>query len=149
MTDEAAPVATEPSGPAWERLGQRLAWYDQHSGHHRRWFVSLKVAQIVAAAAIPAIAAAGASAAAAGVLGALIVIMEGVQQLFQFQQNWIGYRGAAEALERERALFLATAGPYAASDRPDALLAERVEALMAQEHSAWASSRREEGSEIK
>jgi uncharacterized protein DUF4231 len=140
-------MAAEPSGPAWERLEQRLEWYDEHSGHHRRWFVSLKVTQIVVAAAIPATAAAGGSAAVAGVLGAVVVVLEGIQQLFQFQQNWVAYRGAAEALERERALFLAGAGPYAVATGPrEALLAERVESLIASEHSGWAAVRSEKPS---
>ena len=35
------------------------------------------------------------------------------------------------------------AGPYAAVARPDALLAERVEGLVSQEHAAWVSHRNE------
>jgi hypothetical protein len=34
---------------------------------------------------------------------------------------------------------LSTAGPYAAADNPRALLAERVESLVSQEHAKWAS----------
>jgi Protein of unknown function (DUF4231) len=46
---------------------------------------------------------------------------------FQFQQNWLAYRGTAEALKHEQFLSLAAAGPYADAERADALLAERVE----------------------
>src|SRR5215210_1581808 len=140
MPDQDGPAS---SGPAWERLEEQLAWYDGNSDHHKLWFQSLKVAQIVIAAAIPAIAAAGASAALAGVLGAAIVVLEGLQQLFQFQQNWVNYRATAEALKHERSLYLARAGPYAAGGRPDALLAERVEGLVSQETAAWSSSQRD------
>jgi Protein of unknown function (DUF4231) len=125
-----------------ERLEDQLAWYDAKAGHHRRWYQWLKVAQIVVAAAIPAVAAAGASVGVAGGLGALVVVLEGLQQLFQFQQNWIGYRGTAEALKHEKFLYLAGAGPYAGSDSPDRLLAERVEGLVSQEHAAWADVQR-------
>jgi Protein of unknown function (DUF4231) len=124
------------------RLEDQLAWYEAKSLHHKRWFQSLKVGQIVVAAGIPAVAAAGASAGVAGALGAVVVVMEGLQQLFQFQQNWIAYRGTAEALKREKFLYLASAGPYAGRDGRDRLLAERVEGLVSQEHAAWSEAQR-------
>jgi hypothetical protein len=125
-----------------DRLEDQLAWYEAKSLHHKRWFQSLKVGQIVVAAGIPAVAAAGASAGVAGALGAVVVVMEGLQQLFQFQQNWIAYRGTAEALKREKFLYLASAGPYAGRDGRDRLLAERVEGLVSQEHAAWSEAQR-------
>lgn len=125
-----------------DRLEDQLAWYEAKSLHHKRWFQSLKVTQIVVAAAIPAAAAVGASAGFAGALGAVVVVLEGLQQLFQFQQNWIAYRGTAEALKHEKFLYLARAGPYAAPDDRDRLLAERVEGLVSQEHAAWAEVQR-------
>jgi hypothetical protein len=120
-----------------DRLEDQLAWYEQRARHHKRWFQSLKVVQIVVAAAIPAVAAAGASAGVAGALGAVVVVLEGLQQLFQFQQNWISYRGTAEALHHEKFLYEAAAGPYAGQDGRDRVLAERVGALIAGEHAGW------------
>jgi hypothetical protein len=127
---------------ASKRLDHQLAWYGARSRRYKQWYQSLKVVQIVVAAAIPAVAAAGASAAVAGALGAVIVVLEGVQQLFQFQQNWIAYRATAEALKHEKYLHLAGAGPYAGVARRDALLAERVERLVSQETAAWAEAQR-------
>lgn len=43
-----------------------------------------------------------------------------MQQLFQFQQNWITYRATAEALKHEQFLFLSEAGPYAGAQRRSA-----------------------------
>jgi Protein of unknown function (DUF4231) len=48
-------------------------------------------------------------------LGALIVVIEGIQQLFQFQTNWILYRSTWEGLKREKYLYVGNAGPYAAA----------------------------------
>jgi hypothetical protein len=137
-----------PTGPAWERLEDQLNWYEAKSRHHVAWYQSLKVAQILIAAAIPASVAAGASAAVAGALGAVIVVLEGLQQLFQFQQNWISYRTTAEALKHEKFLYLASAGPYAHSDRLEGALAERVEALVSQETVAWADAQRGRPAEV-
>ena len=134
-----------PTGYAWERLEDQLAWYERNSAHHKRWFYRLKVLQIVIAAAIPVSAGAGASAWITGSLGGSIVVLEGFQQLFQFQQNWVGYRATAESLKHEKYLYLASAGPFADLARPDALLAERVEGLVSQEHSAWSSAQVDAG----
>jgi hypothetical protein len=75
--------------------------------------------------------------------GALIVVLEGVQQLQQYQQNWTTYRSTCERLKHEKFLFHARAGPYSSAPRPEAVLAERVEGLVSQEHAAWVSHREE------
>ena len=132
-----------PQSSAWQRLEDQLAWYERNSARCKRWFHRLKVLQIVVAAAIPVSAALGASAAVAGSLGAVIVVVEGLQQLFQYQQNWIGYRATAEALKHEKFLYLAHAGPYRADAGREALLAERVEGRVSTEHAAWVSEQHE------
>ena len=80
--------------------------------------------------------------------GALIVVLEGIQQLQQYQQNWTTYRSTCERLKHEKFLFLGRAGPYAEVPNPESLLAERVESLVSQEHAAWVSHRDEAGKRI-
>jgi low affinity Fe/Cu permease len=132
-----------PTAPWWGRLEDQLAWYERSSARCKRAFHQLKLVEIVVAAAIPASVALGASAAVAGSLGAVIVVLEGAQQLFQFQQNWTGYRATAEALKHERFLFLAQAGPYRDAPDRERLLAERVEAQVSTEHAAWVNEQHE------
>src|SRR4051812_33203832 len=129
--------------PAEGRLEDQIAWYDAKSQHNQRWFKLLKVCQIITAAAIPVAAGASAPAWLVGGAGALIVVLEGLQQLQQYQQNWITYRSTCERLKHEKYLFAARAGPYARVEDPEARLAERVEGLVSQEHAAWASHREE------
>jgi hypothetical protein len=74
-----------------------------------------------------------------GALGAAIAIIEGLQQLNQHHANWISYRSTCEALKHEKYLYLGKAGPYATASDAHALLAEKVEALVSQEHAKWAS----------
>jgi len=77
------------------------------------------------------------------VLGLLVLIIEAVQQLNQDQQNWIAYRSACEALKHEKFLHLACAGPYADAENREkrlALLADRIEGLISQEHAKWVSA---------
>jgi hypothetical protein len=77
-----------------------------------------------------------------GGLAALIVVLESVQHLYQFQEHWITYRFTAEALKHEQYLYLAKAGPYTEEDRHHQL-AERIEGLVSQEHAKWTTSHRE------
>jgi len=144
-TDERATAApgdgaVDAASPAWERLEQQIAWYDRESTQSQRWFKGLKVVQIVTAAAIPVAAAASAPLTLLGAGGALIVVLEGLQQLQQYQENWITYRSTCERLRAERFLYLSRAGPYAAGDG-EALLAARVEGLVSQENAAWVANR--------
>jgi Protein of unknown function (DUF4231) len=129
--------AVPPLPSPWARLENQISWYSGKSQSNQRWFKALKACQIVIAAAIPVAAAAGATSWLIGGGGALIVVLEGLQQMQQYQQNWITYRATCERLKHEKFLFAAHAGPYATAPRPDALLAERVEGLVSQEHAAW------------
>ena len=140
-----APAAIGRDDATVQRLEDQIEWYDRKSGQNQRRFKLLKGVQLVAAAAIPVAATLGADAAVAATLGASIVVMEGVQQLNQYQQNWALYRSNAEALKHEQFLFLAGAGPYAHADDGRALLADRIEGLISQEHAKWVSARQETG----
>jgi hypothetical protein len=142
-TDEQVLTRVEPvraaDPPTWERLEQQISWYGRNARRNKRWYMRIKVAQIVSAAIIPVIAAVDLSTWVAGGLGALVVVLESIQQLFQFHSNWTHYRSTAEALKHEKFLYLAHAGAYAHVAEPLALLAERVEGRVSQEHAAWAS----------
>jgi Protein of unknown function (DUF4231) len=119
------------------RLEDQIGWYDAKAISAQHWYKRLKVVQLLLAASIPVAAAADASRVALAVLGALVVVVEGLQQLNHFHENWIQYRSTCEALRRERQLFIAVAGPYTHAQNPIALLAERTEGLMGQEGDAW------------
>ena len=99
------------------------------------------MAGIATAAAIPFAAGMAAPAGLTGGLGVAVVVLEGLQSLFQFQQNWMTYRSTCEELKHEKFLWLAKAGPYATTNAPDALLAERVESLISREHAKWLVTR--------
>lgn len=144
MTNADAPreVRTQAqSDPTIERLEDQIKWYGKNSKYNQQMFKWLKAVTIVAAVAIPLCVGLGTQyAIISGVLGALIALVEGVQQLNQYQQNWLTYRSTCEALKHEKYLFLANAGPYAAAENPKALLAERVESQVSQEHAKWAAT---------
>ena len=140
-SDSGHDAETLNGSPAVGRLEDQIAWYDAKSQENQRWFKRLKVCQMVSAAAIPVAAGVSAPVWLVGGAGAFIVVLEGLQQLQQYQQNWTTYRSTCERLKHEKFLFACSAGPYADAPRPEALLAERVEGLVSQEHAAWVSHR--------
>jgi hypothetical protein len=135
-------VSAEPpdSDPTWGRLKDQLDWYDRRSQAAQRAYKWVKVAQLLLAAGVPVAVASAAPGVLTALLGGLVVVLEGIQQLYQWQTNWVLYRATAEALKHERYLYLAQAGPYSGRDR-HRLLAERIEGLVSQEHAKWTEGR--------
>ncbi len=130
-----------PSDPIMARLEDQIDWYDRKSTLNQRIFRRIKITEILAAALIPFVSVFRmqfVSYATAG-LGVLITVLEGMLHLNQYQQNWINYRSTCEELKHEKYVYLGHAGPYASANDPHALLAERVESLVSQEHAQWAS----------
>jgi hypothetical protein len=135
------------SDPIYARLEGQIDWYDRKSRSAQRMFKRIKVAEILAAAIIPFLAGitfqhdklviAG--------LGVMITILEGFLHLNQYQQLWGTYRSTCEALKHEKYVYVAKAGPYADAADAHALLAERVESLVSQEHAQWNSFQQQAG----
>ena len=119
-----------------ERLEDQIAWYDRKSSSNQSWYRRAKLLEIVTGASIPFFAL-YARPVVTGALGALIVVLEAVQHMYQFQQNWTSYRATCEGLKHEKYLWLGKAGPYLNIANPNALLADRVESIISQEHSKW------------
>jgi hypothetical protein len=129
------------SDPIMARLEDQIDWYDRKSSLNQRIFRRIKITEILAAALIPFVSVFRmqfVSYTTAG-LGVLITVLEGMLHLNQYQQNWINYRSTCEELKHEKYVYLGHAGPYASVNDPHALLAERVESLVSQEHAQWAS----------
>ncbi|MBV9944627.1 MAG: DUF4231 domain-containing protein [Solirubrobacterales bacterium] len=136
-------VDPSASSPTRERLEDQIAWYERKSTDAQHTYKGLKVVQLVTTAAVPVVAAVHATAWVIAALGGVVLILEGVQQLGQYQANWLSYRSTCESLKHEKHLYLAEAGPYTDTASASRTLAERVEGLVSQEHAKWASARDE------
>jgi len=141
-----APITSVPnSDPVIARLEDQLAWYDGKSMANQHAYKRFKVIEILSAALIPFLAGLGLPhvSIVTGGLGVLITVLEGMVHLNQYQENWINYRSTCEALKHEKYTYLGNAAPYANVPDPHALLAERIESLVSQEHAKWASVQQE------
>ena len=88
MTD--IPAVQSPETVTLKRLEDQINWYDQKSSLNQRRFKLMKGLTIASAAAIPVLtttAIPNGRYIAAG-LGVLIAVMEGVQQMNQYNSNW-------------------------------------------------------------
>jgi hypothetical protein len=125
-----------------DRLEPQIAWYDNKSASHKRWYVSLRVAEILSAALIVFFTGGivvhpdWALYVVAG-LGVVVAVAAGVTSLFHLQENWIQYRSTCETLRHEKYLYLTKVDPYNTAD-PFSLLVGRIESLISKEHTAWA-----------
>lgn len=124
------------------RLEDQLVWYDNKSVVSEIRFKTLKVIAIISAGLVPLVVMSDGDLVARLItasLGLIVTVCEGLQQLNQYQQNWISYRATAEALKHEMYIFGAQAGDYAVLDESLRYqrLAERVESLVSVEHAKW------------
>src|SRR5713226_9094416 len=132
--------------PIMERLEDQIGWYDRKSMTNQRYFKRINMVEIGAAAIIPFLSALTFPRImwVTGGLGVLITVLEGMLHLNQYQQNWIAYRSTCESLKHEKYVYLGKASPYGNAVDPHALLAERIESLVSQEHAKWASVQQQE-----
>ncbi len=134
-----------------ERLDKQRVWYSEKSKSNKFRFRICQLVIIVASAAIPMInlgismlglQGAGHVALALGItaiLGAIITIVTALSQMDSYFETWILYRTIAEALKRERFLYLNSAGDYANLLEPAKLkfLVEKVETMLSAENSKF------------
>lgn len=129
--------------PAWFRLEDQGDYYDRKASGYQQIYKRIKLGLILIAAGIPVLAflpadMPGQQFMVAGA-GAVMAVLEAVLLLNRYPDLWIRYRGTAESLKRERWLLLSRAADYKGLDDAQALLllAERIEVLLALEHSEW------------
>jgi hypothetical protein len=129
--------------PLWERLQGQIEWYDRKATANQQAYKASKIAIIVCAVIIPIIA--EYSPLAVGIAAGVILLLEGLQQVNKWQENWILYRSTCEGLRNEQHHYNEKSGSYAKLTPEEAhrVLAERVGALASAEHSKWITAHRE------
>jgi len=136
--------------PLWDRLQAQIDWYDRKAKASQRAYKVSKISIVVLAILIPVFAEYGfipgfeeSRAFLVGAAAGVIVLLEGLQVLNKWQENWILYRATCEGLRNEQHLFAEKAGPYTGlkTDAAQRLLAERTSSLVMAEHSKWSHAR--------
>lgn len=132
------------------RLEPQEKWHEAKARWNKWLFYLAEVTTLLAGAAIPVLNLwvvkdpylAGVLSA---IFGGLVVVSAAVGKLFKFHDNWLHYRALVEAMAREKELYAAKAGDYAAplsEAERNRLLVERVESLLASATSRFIEARR-------
>jgi hypothetical protein len=129
--------------PTMARLEDQIGWYDRKSAYNQRMMKWIKGTEAIAAAVIAFSASLKLTPSLTAGLGAVILILEALQHLNQYQNNWMTYRSTCEELKHEKYLYLAKAGPYEEAADAHVLLAERIESHISREHAKWVNAREE------
>ncbi|MCP8849146.1 DUF4231 domain-containing protein [Latilactobacillus curvatus] len=127
-----------------ERLNNQIDWYDEKSGHEKKWYYAIKILQVIFSASIPVLTSFVIDFHWAlrliGVLGGLVTVLEGISSVMKFHEKWIQYRTISESLKREKYMFEASAGVYDAANTDEfKTLVERCETIISSENINWAN----------
>src|SRR6202041_3523224 len=88
----------------YPRLELQIKWYDKKSGSAQSWYKRIKIVEFACGALVPVLARIDSTVTA--ILGATVLVLEGLQQLNQWHSNWITYRSTCEALRHEKYSYI-------------------------------------------
>jgi Protein of unknown function (DUF4231) len=140
----ALPEPADAGDLVWRELDREFARFDRQAGRHRVAYLSLRMVVLAVGAAVTVLAAVGAHPALTASLAAVVVVAEGVQQLFQLHTRWIAYRTAAEGLRRQAFRYVAGLTPYDDPATRRARLAGALEEVTGGENDTWARTMRQD-----
>lgn len=122
------------------RVHEQMQWMEQKSARNQQWYKILKLIELVCAAAIPFLAGFYQMYSffplLTALMGVIIVICNGLQQLNHFHEKWINYRTSIELMKREKFLFQSGASPYNCEDAFQ-LFVQNFENLLSNENKTW------------
>lgn len=102
-----------------ERTGMQKQWYSKNATKNKKIFQSIGILIIIFGAfvgIVPLVFGSPAEATNAeiltAILGALIVILKGVERIWLPEEKWQNYRKASEALKREKESYTEGIAPY-------------------------------------
>lgn len=124
-----------------DRVDQQLAWLSQASRANKRTFLRLRILEVLLGTGImifsPFATRWGWGPLAIALAGGGITVTGSLLALNRHQENWVRYRGLAEALKREKYLFLTGTLPYDDPTTAFPRLVTACESLLSAENSHW------------
>lgn len=121
------------------RYSDQVQWYDGRSVRNKKFYYAFQWAVIVLSATLPVLVATIGSDRnwITATLAVVLAIGTAGLTTFRFHENWINYRGIAEALKKEKYYYDARIDNYTTASDADGLFVQRVEALISRENSLW------------
>ncbi|MGJ5892343.1 DUF4231 domain-containing protein [Streptomyces niveiscabiei] len=147
MTQETGEGTGEEPGYAMALADASYDWYREAAAKARKYYRISECLQIVFGAAIPVAAVLSpGDAKVPAVLGGLVVVLTGLRSVFHWQDDYLRFSQAREAIEAERRLYRTGGEPYDEPASRDRRLAAAVTRVEQQEMGVWVqlASMREE-----
>jgi Protein of unknown function (DUF4231) len=137
MTEGLADVTANPTY-AMTVANASYDWYRKAAIRSRKAFRTSETGLLITAAAIPTAAALQPhNAIMPALLGAVVVILSGMRAVFHWQENYLRFSRAREAVEAERRLYYTDAMPYDSASTRDQVLAASVSRIEQDEMGGW------------
>lgn len=129
-----------------DRVDDQYNWLNNKAAQNKKRYKQIRVGELILAALIPFLVASipeegwliGPMKVAVGLLGIIISILAGLQSLNKYHELWVQYRGQAEALLREKLLYVTRADKYElGGDAAFRLFVQEVESILSTELMQW------------
>lgn len=132
-------AAANAAGYALRVANGSYDWYHRAALRARRFFRITETLVLLVSAAIPvsAVLAAG-NAEVPAVLGGIVVVITGLRSVFHWQDDYLRFSEAREAVEAERRLYYTGAEPYADPGTRDQVLTASITRIEQREMGSWA-----------
>ncbi|MEU0090928.1 DUF4231 domain-containing protein [Kribbella sp. NPDC006257] len=125
-------------GHAIKLANESYRWYRDRAIACRRGYQIQERVTLVVAAAIPASAVLTHNdARIPAILGALVVILPGLRAIFHWQENYLRFSGAREAVKTQRRLYETGAAPYDDPTTRDRELTREITRIEQEEAAGW------------
>lgn len=137
----------DPADPVLAVADAQIRWYDTNSARSRDWHFRLRTAQLLFAALIPITqvpAGAVGWRVSAAALGGLVALFQGIDTIHHYGDHYVAWRATCQRMLRERQLFAAGAGPYAAG-KDTKVLAANLALIEDEEQQHWRQGQLAEG----
>lgn len=126
-----------------EKVEERRKWYSNKSGENKKYYQISSVIKIVFIGLIPVVSVSDLNYWFYPYLVPLLsfgaLIVEGVQSIYQYKDNWINYRETSEKLKKEISLYKTKSGAYKITPESTNynLFVETCENIMSEENTIW------------
>ncbi|GHD23419.1 DUF4231 domain-containing protein [Streptomyces galbus] len=140
MTTPQTATGATGSGPdyAMGLADRSYAWYQRAATKARRYYRITETLQLLVSAAIPVTAVlAPGEARVPALLGGVVVVLTGMRSVFHWQDDYLRFSQAREAVEAERRLYRTGSAPYDDESTRERALAAAVTRIEQGEMSAW------------
>ncbi|RSM34739.1 DUF4231 domain-containing protein [Amycolatopsis balhimycina DSM 5908] len=136
--DDPVPAERPEPGRGLAIADASYDWYRSHAIRSRRWYKVSEVGMLALSASIPVIAAISAtSTVPLAIIGAVLVVGSGLRSVFHWQDNYLRYSTAREAIDAERRLYHIGAEPYADAATREETLVRAVTRIEQGELTTW------------